>query len=420
MIARVRGGTRRTWIAKVFPVQPSMLKLGRRPFSLSKQSLVRTSWSMYAVTYRSRGLSSIRQFLHGSTLELQSTAGYSTSGRRPGTMFKRAVKDHSASASTAKPLQSNLLQGNNAISQSKQPLQSSGVKRKIESAGESSLGSLHSAVYFDENDFDDDDDLDFEDPDPPIRIQPTARSNNDGPSTQSSFSRPKDLPADEDDVKYPDLPPPPPDDEAPPSSMQLPWSSSPPSHFQPPKRPVQPSKPRTVPWLAKEEPQITNSARPPVIPAPAVTPKPKSTAPWNKTASAIKEEQKELRRQSKNQKTEPKRQANPHLAPVFLSDEQRHVLDAVVSLGKSIFFTGSAGTGKSVLMREIIKQLRIKYRREPDRVAVTASTGLAACNIEGVTLHSFAGIGLGKEPVTELVKKVPPSMFRVDLRHTLY
>ena len=37
---------------------------------------------------------------------------------------------------------------------------------------------------------------------------------------------------------------------------------------------------------------------------------------------------------------------------------------------------------------------------------MTASTGLAACNIEGVTLHSFAGVGLGKEGVTELVKKV--------------
>lgn len=58
------------------------------------------------------------------------------------------------------------------------------------------------------------------------------------------------------------------------------------------------------------------------------------------------------------------------------------------------------------MLREIIAALRKKYEREPDRVAVTASTGLAACNVGGVTLHSFAGIGLGKDEVDELVKKI--------------
>ena len=57
-------------------------------------------------------------------------------------------------------------------------------------------------------------------------------------------------------------------------------------------------------------------------------------------------------------------------------------------------------------MRELIKALRDKHKREPDRVAVTASTGLAACNVGGVTLHSFGGIGLGKEEVPELVRKI--------------
>lgn len=77
---------------------------------------------------------------------------------------------------------------------------------------------------------------------------------------------------------------------------------------------------------------------------------------------------------------------------ISLSEEQRHVLDLVVNKSQSVFFTGPAGTGKSVLMRAIIADLKKKYAKDPERVAVTASTGLAACNIGGITLHSFSGM----------------------------
>lgn len=150
----------------------------------------------------------------------------------------------------------------------------------------------------------------------------------------------------------------------------------------------------------------------------AYTPLPKDKAyspyPWNKTASAVKEEQKKIRQghkklvkdnEGESEKSKMKK-GRETVAKVFLSDEQRSVLNLVAEQRKSVFFTGSAGTGKSVLLRETIKVLRDKHKREPDRVAVTASTGLAACNVGGVTLHSFAGIGLGKEAVPELVKKV--------------
>lgn len=89
--------------------------------------------------------------------------------------------------------------------------------------------------------------------------------------------------------------------------------------------------------------------------------------------------------------------------PIVLSAEQEYVLQ-LAKKGQSIFFTGSAGTGKSVLLKSIIKGLKKMYR--PEEVAVTASTGLASCNIGGITLHSFAGIGLGRGNDGELFKHV--------------
>ncbi|RKF61786.1 ATP-dependent DNA helicase PIF1 [Erysiphe neolycopersici] len=137
--------------------------------------------------------------------------------------------------------------------------------------------------------------------------------------------------------------------------------------------------------------------------------------PWNTTGSAIKIEKKKLRDKYTDSKkndepteTFERSEWQPKLSvtPISLSEEQNKVLDLVINQSKSVFFTGSAGTGKSVLMRAIISELKKKYFREPDRVAVTASTGLAACNIGGVTLHSFGGIGLGKDDVPALVRKI--------------
>lgn len=69
-----------------------------------------------------------------------------------------------------------------------------------------------------------------------------------------------------------------------------------------------------------------------------------------------------------------------------------------------MFFTGDAGTGKSYVLRLLVSALREKYGS--DTVFVTASTGIAACNISGTTLHSFAGFGLGDESVTKCVHRV--------------
>ncbi len=71
-----------------------------------------------------------------------------------------------------------------------------------------------------------------------------------------------------------------------------------------------------------------------------------------------------------------------------LSREQTTVVEMVRS-GESVFFTGSAGTGKSFLLKRIISTM------PPETTFPTASTGAAACHIGGTTLHGFAGIGTG-------------------------
>lgn len=78
-----------------------------------------------------------------------------------------------------------------------------------------------------------------------------------------------------------------------------------------------------------------------------------------------------------------------------LSEEQRRVLDLVVNGDRNVFFTGNAGTGKSFLLRRIVSELKKKYGADfGRRVAVTATTGVAATHIGGVTLNSALGLGV--------------------------
>ncbi|GFN95027.1 ATP-dependent DNA helicase pif1 [Plakobranchus ocellatus] len=82
---------------------------------------------------------------------------------------------------------------------------------------------------------------------------------------------------------------------------------------------------------------------------------------------------------------------------IQLTAEQNRVIE-MVKQGKSIFFTGSAGTGKSFLLKRIIGAL------PPNHTFATASTGAAACHIGGTTLHSFAGIGSGNGSLKQCIE----------------
>lgn len=88
---------------------------------------------------------------------------------------------------------------------------------------------------------------------------------------------------------------------------------------------------------------------------------------------------------------------------VQLDHEQKKAVVLATS-GKSFFFTGKAGTGKSTTLRAIVRALSSPQTKR--NVALTASTGAAAKIIGGDTLHSWSGCGLGKETGYELAEKV--------------
>ncbi|KAG0150346.1 hypothetical protein CROQUDRAFT_88142 [Cronartium quercuum f. sp. fusiforme G11] len=89
--------------------------------------------------------------------------------------------------------------------------------------------------------------------------------------------------------------------------------------------------------------------------------------------------------------------SQPYVPDPRCSAEQLRVLDEV-RLGRNVFFTGSAGVGKSFLLKEMVRMLKAAGRS----VSVTAPTGIAALAIEGTTIYSWARIGLGHNSVHEL------------------
>ncbi|MFA5996879.1 MAG: AAA family ATPase [Candidatus Paceibacterota bacterium] len=62
----------------------------------------------------------------------------------------------------------------------------------------------------------------------------------------------------------------------------------------------------------------------------------------------------------------------------------------ILKTGRNVFVTGPAGSGKTHLVNRYIA-----YLREHDiDMGITASTGIAATHMGGVTIHSWAGIGI--------------------------
>lgn len=63
---------------------------------------------------------------------------------------------------------------------------------------------------------------------------------------------------------------------------------------------------------------------------------------------------------------------------------------AIMKTGVNVYLTGSAGSGKTYLLNQYIS-----YLNDHDiPVAITASTGIAATHMNGMTIHGWAGIGI--------------------------
>ncbi len=72
---------------------------------------------------------------------------------------------------------------------------------------------------------------------------------------------------------------------------------------------------------------------------------------------------------------------------------QKQALD-ILKTGGNVFLTGEPGAGKTHTINEYVRYLR-DHKVE---VAITASTGIAATHIGGMTIHSWSGMGINVSP----------------------
>lgn len=68
---------------------------------------------------------------------------------------------------------------------------------------------------------------------------------------------------------------------------------------------------------------------------------------------------------------------------------QKEALE-IMKMGYNVYLTGEAGTGKTYILNSYINFLKSKHIP----VGITASTGIAATHLDGVTIDSWSGLGM--------------------------
>ena len=62
----------------------------------------------------------------------------------------------------------------------------------------------------------------------------------------------------------------------------------------------------------------------------------------------------------------------------------------ILKMGHNVFITGAAGSGKTHLLNEYIAYLK----KNGVEIGITASTGIAATHMGGMTIHAWSGLGI--------------------------
>lgn len=91
-----------------------------------------------------------------------------------------------------------------------------------------------------------------------------------------------------------------------------------------------------------------------------------------------------------------------------LTSTQQQAFEAMKKR-KSVFLTGEAGTGKTYLLRVFIDWYRDNRENDMSKIYITSTTGLSSLLIDGITIHRYAGIGIGNKDLDTYIKKITQS-----------
>ena len=87
------------------------------------------------------------------------------------------------------------------------------------------------------------------------------------------------------------------------------------------------------------------------------------------------------------------------------TSKQREAIQAIIC-GKNVFLTGPAGTGKSYVLKYYVNWFRENKEDENNNIHITSTTGLSALLIDGITIHRYAGIGIGDKDIDTYYNKI--------------